>query len=74
MKTNGPQREMNYRTPGASEEYSLMYTDRTASKQAIMDGQRQFNSHLSEVSIFYMKVILLLGTLFLAYTMFGPHF
>ena|GEM_PF-3895214 len=74
MKTNGPQRGVSYRTPGANEEYSLKYADRAAARRAMMQKQRQFSSHLSEVSIFYMKVILLLGTLFLAYTMFSPHF
>ncbi len=73
MKTNGSQRGISYRTPGANEEYSLMYADRTAARRAMMDKQRQSSSHLSEVSILYMKVILLLGTLFLAYTMFSPH-
>jgi hypothetical protein len=73
MSTNSPQTGLNYRTPGANEEHLLLYADSSAARQAMMNRQRQFSSHLSEVSVLYVKLLLLMGTLVLAYTMFGPH-
>ncbi len=74
MNMDGSQKGMSYRTPGANEEYPLLYADRDAARQAMMDKQRQVSSHISEVGILYVKILLLMGTLVMAYTMFSPHF
>ena len=73
MYEDGPQREINYRTPGASEEHPFKYAD-PAAALAAQKKQREHSTHLSEASVFYVKAILLLGTLIMAYVIFRPQF
>jgi hypothetical protein len=71
MHKNSSDGQIKYLMPGASEVHPLKHADYTE-KRAMRE--RRNSPYLSEASIFYMKLILLLGTLFLAYGMFGPHF
>jgi len=71
MNMDGPQKGISYRTPGANEEYALMYADQyTAAHLAAQKREQQ--THLSKASVLYFKAILLLGTLIMAYVVFSP--
>lgn len=73
MRENGPHGQIRYRMPGANEVYPFKQADRAAARHAMLARQRKSSHHLAEISVFYMKVVLLLGALFLAYSMVGPH-
>ncbi|MBD3398626.1 hypothetical protein GF412_05285 [Candidatus Micrarchaeota archaeon] len=73
MKRNGPQEKTRYHVSGANEVHPFNYAKHSEARRAMMARRKQC-SCLSEASIFYMKLILLLGTLFLAYGVFSPHF
>ncbi|MCP4648064.1 MAG: hypothetical protein GY852_10105 [bacterium] len=71
MNANGPQQEINYRIPGANEEYPLLYADQHAAAHLAAQKRGQ-QTHLSKASVLYFKAVLLLGTLIMAYMVFSP--
>lgn len=73
MQTDGPQEKIRYHVPGANEVHPFKYAKHNEARRAMMARRKQY-SCLSEASILYMKLILLMGTLFLAYSIFSPHF